>query len=84
MIRGILTLLTFISIVLFPWPLTAMLVVASALLVPLLPLSAGIFFDTLYYAPQTELLPLFSLAGALFTVLAFFVRSWLSAGIIQR
>lgn len=84
MMRGTLTLITFISVVFFPWPLTAFLTLVSALSIPLLPLAIGIFFDTLYYVPQTGLLPLFTLSGAILTALALFVRSRLNARIIGR
>lgn len=80
--RGTLTFLTFASVLFFPWPLAAALAAISALSVPLLPLAAGIFFDTLYYTPQTGALPLFALWGAVLTILAFFVRGRLNASII--
>ena len=53
MMRGILTSLTFISTVLFPWPLTVLLALAISLFEPLVPLAAGLFADTLYHAPQS-------------------------------
>ena len=83
MMRGVLTVLTFVSAVLFPWPLTALLAATSALYVPLLPLSIGIFSDTLYYTPAVGL-PLFTLGGTALTLIAFFVRSRLNTGIIKR
>ena len=64
MMRGILTLLTFISTVLFPWPLTVLLALAVSLFEPLVPLAAGLFADTLYYAPQSGTAPIFTLRGA--------------------
>lgn len=84
MIRGALTILSFISAILFPWPFTALLVFSSSLLEPLLPFAVGLFADTVYYAPQAGSLPMFTLYGALATVIAFFVRSRLSAGIIKQ
>lgn len=83
MMRGMLTLVTLASVLFFPWPFSALLAVLSALPVPLLPLAAGIFFDTLYYVPALGL-PVFTLWGGLFTLLAFFVRSHLNASIIRR
>ncbi len=80
---GTLTVLSFISVVFFPWPLTAVLVIASSLSVPLLPLAVGMFFDTLYYTPQATSLPLAALLGALATCAAFFVRSRLRASSIK-
>ena len=81
--RGVLTLLTFVSVVLFPWPCTVLLVLAGAYTEPLVPLAVGLFADTLYYAPQAHALPLYTLYGAVVTVGAFFVRSRLQASIIR-
>lgn len=82
MMRGTLTLLSLVSTVFFPWPLTALLALASSLLEPLVPLAAGLLADTLYYTPHAGALPLFTLYGALATAFAFFVRSRLSKSII--
>lgn len=84
MIRGMLTVLTFISAVLFPWPLMVILALVTSFFEPFVPLAVGLFADTLYYAPQAGALPLFTLYGALATGLAFFVRSRLKASIIGR
>lgn len=84
MMRGICAVLTYISVIFFPWPLTALLVLGGALLIPSLPLSAGIFFDTLYYAytPHAGTLPLYTLYGAILTIIAFLVRRRLNTSII--
>ncbi|OGG76252.1 hypothetical protein A2950_02260 [Candidatus Kaiserbacteria bacterium RIFCSPLOWO2_01_FULL_55_19] len=73
--RGLITLLAFISALFFPWPLTALLAIIAAMREPLVPLALGIFVDTLYYVPSALSLPLSTLLGALVTVLAFFVHS---------
>jgi hypothetical protein len=83
MMRGLLTMGTFISVVLFPWPLTVLFALVSACFEPLVPLAVGLFADTLYYLPREGVLPLFTLFGAGATVVAIFVRSRLSAGIIK-
>ncbi len=80
--RGTLTLITFISAVLFPWPLTVALALLTSLFEPLIPLSIGLFADTLYYTPQSSVIPFFTFYGALVTALAFLVRSRLKTGII--
>ena len=82
MIRGALTIATFISAIFFPWPLTVLLALASSFFEPLVPVAAGIFIDTLYYTPPASALPLFALGGAIVTALAFFVRSRLKTSII--
>ncbi|MDO8566601.1 MAG: hypothetical protein Q7R58_00415 [bacterium] len=84
MIRGTLTCITFISTVLFPWSLTVVLTLVASLFEPLVPLSIGLFADTLYYAPQSGTIPLFTLYGACATALAFFVRARLKTSIIRE
>ncbi len=83
MMRGALTIGTFISVILFPWPLSAFLALISSLYVPLVPLAAGIFADTLYYAPQASLLPIFTMLGAVISIIALFVRSRLMASPVR-
>jgi len=80
MMRAAGTLLTFISTIVFPWPLTAALALGMALYEPLVPLAVGLFADTLYYTPQGGAWPFYTVLGALTTVGAFFVRSRLKAG----
>ena len=82
MMRGTLTILTFVSAIFLPWSLTALLALGASVFEPLIPLSVGIFADTLYYTSQSGAIPLFTLYGALATALAFFVRSRLKTGII--
>ncbi len=83
MMRGMLTISGFISTILFPWPLTVLLVLGVSLLEPLVPIAVGLFADTLYYAPQSGALPVFTFYGILATIVALFVRSRLKASIIN-
>ena len=76
------TILTFLSALFFPWPLTACLALGMALFEPLVPLAVGLFVDTLYYLPHGGSMPTFTLVGALVTLGAFFVRSRLKTSII--
>ncbi len=78
--NGLLILLTFLSAIYFPWPLTALLALACAVSEPLVPLAVGMFVDTLYY---TTGVPHFVPYGALATIVALFVRSRLRTGIIK-
>jgi len=80
--RQSIIVLTFLSTILFPWPLTALLALLASSFEPLIPLSVGIFADTLYYVPHGTFLPAATLTGACVTVIAFFVRSRLKAGSI--
>ncbi len=84
MIRAAGTLLAFLSALFFPWPLTAGIALGMAVYEPLVPFAAGVFMDTLYYVPHSGAWPLFSLSGALVTIVAFSVRGRLKAGIIER
>jgi hypothetical protein len=84
MMRGFLTFIIFVSIIFFPWPLAAVLGLVSSFFIPLLPLAAGLFADTLYYTPSATVVPLFTLYGALVTGIALFVRSQLGAGIMRK
>ena len=83
MISRLLTLLTFVSVIVFPWPFTVLLALACSFTEPLVPLAVGLFADTLYYTPQAHSLPIFAFCGAVVTVVAFFVRSRLRASSIR-
>jgi len=84
MTRFLITILTFVSLLFFPWPFSAVLALVSSLSMPFLPLAAGIFADTLYCAPSTGMLPFFIFYGAMATCIALFVRSRLSSDIIRE
>lgn len=84
MIRnGLLTLSTFVSVVLFPWPFTAFLALVTSFFEPLVPFAVGLFADTLYYVPQTGTWPVFTLYGLFVSIVAAFVRTRLRASIIR-
>ena len=84
MIRnGVLTISMFISVLLFPWPLSVLLAVIASFFEPLVPFAAGLFADTLYYAPHAGTLPIFTLYGLGLSIIATLVRSRLSAGPIR-
>jgi len=82
MMRGMLTIAPFISVILFPWPITAALVIVASFFVPLAPLAVGLFADALYYVPQTGTVPWCTLFGIVATGFALFVRRRLRAGSI--
>jgi hypothetical protein len=72
--NGILTISTFVSAMLFPWPLTVLLALAASFLEPLVPFAAGLFTDTLYYVPHAGSLPTFTLYGLAASIIAVLVR----------
>lgn len=84
MMRGTLIVLTFISLVFFPWQLTAMLALLSSFFMPFMPLAVGMVADALYYAPQAHTLPFATIIGAAATGIAFFVRDRLRASMIGK
>ncbi len=71
-----------ISLFLFPRPLTVLLALLSAPVIPFAPFLVGAFADALYLPPGLHAIPLLTLAGAGASLLALFVRSRLTAGII--
>lgn len=84
MIRPLLILLSFFSVIFLPWPVTITLVLAVATLEPFLPFAIGIFADTLYYHAALSSYPHYAFLGAVVTVAALFVRSQLRTSIIKR
>jgi hypothetical protein len=82
MMRGLFAVLALASVLFFPWPVPALLALSIALYEPLLPLAAGLFADTVYFAPHAAFMPYFTLAGLAVTVMSYLVRRRLSAGII--
>ena len=74
MIRGILVLSCFVSTILFPWPLTLVLVGVTAFFEPLIPGAIGLFADTLYFVPSTHALPLATFGGILLSVMMVYVH----------
>ena len=73
--RYALTALSLLSAIFFPWPATVLIVLLTSLSEPLVPLAAGLFIDTLYYNGGGHHLPLFTLCGALVTLVALYMRS---------
>lgn len=82
--QGILTCITFVSVIFFPWPLTTLFALVSSVKEPFVPLAVGLFADTLFYAPHAYAFPLFTLFGAIVTALALLVRSQLRQSIIRE
>jgi len=64
---------TVLSAFWFPWPVTALLALLGAYREPLLPLSAGLLLDVLYYPGFG--LPLATLLGAFATFASYVVRA---------
>ncbi len=83
MIRALLASLSLVSVIFFPWPFTVLLALISAFTEPLVPLAIGICADAFYYSPSVQIIPFFTLGGAIATAIALLVRSRLRTGIIK-
>lgn len=81
-LRAALALASMAAAALLPWGAAALVALASSAFEPLLPLSAGLFADVLYYEPRAGALPLFTIGGAVATVIAYIVRDRLRASTI--
>lgn len=72
--NGILTVSTFISAAIFPWPATALLALVASFMEPFVPFAVGIFMDALYYAPSAGAWPTATLYGLALSIIAVLVR----------
>ncbi len=75
MIRSISVTAALISMVVFPWQFTALLVVFVAFVEPFLPMIVGVGMDIIYYAPHASSWPQWSLYGFGMALAVLFVRS---------
>ncbi|MSU74278.1 hypothetical protein EXS57_00690 [Candidatus Kaiserbacteria bacterium] len=84
MIRdGLLTIASFVSTMILPWPFTIVLALVAGFFEPLIPFAIGIFADTLYYAPGAGAVPLYSVYGLVVSLVITFVRSQLHSSTIR-
>jgi Na+/H+ antiporter NhaA len=86
--RGVVILLSFISLFVFPYPLTLLLSFVASLCVPWIALLLGLLADALYYTPlpagESGLsFPYATLIGMCLTLLALFVRRFVRERIMQ-
>lgn len=61
---------------------SAIIAFSGAIFVPFLPVSLGVLADALYGVPRG--IPLYTLAGAIVSLGAFFVRAQLKTSIIEQ
>ena len=83
MIRILLPLVAFLSLFFFPYPLSALLILASAILLPVSGIAIGIAADILYFSPGAAFMPLWSLGGILATILALLVQRFVKTRIMD-
>ena len=82
MIRVVALVLPFISLSLFPWPLTVLLAILAGWYEPLIPVSIGLLADMLYMNASVSCLPVWSLAGVLVSAVTSYVRSQMRTGMM--
>lgn len=70
----------FLSVIYFPWQLSALVLLALAFVDPLGAIAVGLFADLLYYNPQAQIVPFFTIGSVGVGLLALFVRSRLRTG----
>lgn len=84
MTRKLAAVIACFSVVLFPWPVAALLALGMSLVEPYVPLVVGLLIDVFYYSSYGGALPLATLSGVCVTMLALLVRSRLVASIIRE
>ncbi len=80
MMRAVLIGLSVVSLFVFPWPLTLVLGFVTSLLVPPVAFVLGVAAELLYGAHGV---PYAVIVGAVLSVVAFFVRGFVKARIID-
>ena len=78
------TLITFLSALFFPWPLTAFFAIGIAIFEPWVPFAVGVFIDLLYASPYEISLPIFTFWGAGVTIFSFLIRSQLKTSLVGK
>lgn len=82
MLRVLIPLASFVSLFVFPWPVSLFGIFATSLIVPPLGLALGIVADFLYFVPGATVVPYFSLFGLLSFVMALLVHRFVKTRII--
>jgi hypothetical protein len=83
-LRSVVLIAAFLSPILFPWPLTALLALIAAAVSPLAPLAVGLIIDTLYFSRTASLfVPWATILGAVATLGAFSVHRFLETSIMR-
>ena len=78
-IRGAWAIGTLFSALFLPWVIPALLALAAAPWMPLLPIATGLWYDLLYWTPQVPWYLSGTVLGAIVTLGAFLVRSRFSS-----
>lgn len=83
MIRYIVPVFSLLGLFFFPWPVSAGLLVVSALFVPVSGLALGILADLLYFSSGAALFPWCSLYGVAVFLFALLVHRFVKTRIME-
>ena len=84
MMRLVAILLAFISLFIFPWPVTALLMLGAGLLLPFSALALGIIADLVYFVPGGAFMPYFTVLGLVFFMISLLVHRFVKTRIITE
>lgn len=82
-VRAALVIAALLSPLLFPYPATLLLSFLAGLVLPTVPLVAGIATDALYFTPGVAAFPAASAAGLALSIATFFMQRFLKARIMS-
>jgi hypothetical protein len=82
-LRLLIPLVAFLSLFMLPWQASAVLVLAAALVLPMLGVVLGAAADILYFSPHAAPVPFFFLGGAAATLLALLVHRFVKTRIME-
>lgn len=83
MIRIVVLVSAVLSFFFFPYPVSALLLLAVALLLPFAGFALGLFAEALYFSPGVHVLPLWAIGGACATAFALLVHRFVKTRIIE-
>jgi len=66
--------IAFVSLFVFPWPVSYALILLASIFLPLAGVALGILLDLVYFVPGSAFVPYGSLFGLLCTVLSLLVQ----------
>lgn len=83
MMRYVVLLATFLSLVWFPWPITVVLMVVSSIFVPLSGIVFGVLFDMVYAPVGAVSMPLGVLWGSAASLAGYIISRFIRTRIMS-
>lgn len=83
MTRALAGLAALLSLFIFPWQVSAVIILAAALLFPPAGIGLGLIADLVYWIPGVAFLPYFSLFGIVCTGLSLLVHRFVKTRIME-